>query len=157
MNNSRDNDSGCPLLGWIQAAHRLETRMEDDLAEVGLSLGRYGVLEQLAGAPDPLSLGELAERLSCVRSNITQLVDRLEAEGLVRRVPDRADRRLVRAELTSAGRARQLAGAERLHRLQAAFGAALAGSDHAALERLLRVSAEVSSGGTGAVGRDECG
>lgn len=147
MNNSTDYSAGCPLLRWVHAARQLEARLEGDLAAVGLSLARYGILEQLADAPDPLALGELAERLSCVRSNVTQLVDRLEAEGLVRRVADPADRRLVRAELTTAGRERQLAGAERLRRLQAAFGAALAEPDRAALERLLRVSLEVGSNG----------
>ena len=30
---------------------------------------------------EPLPLSQLAERCSCVRSNITQLVDRLEADG----------------------------------------------------------------------------
>jgi DNA-binding MarR family transcriptional regulator len=131
------------MLEWINAAHQLESRIEGDLAEVGLSLARYGVLEQLAGAPGPLPLGELAERLRCVRSNITQLVDRLEAEGLARRVADPADRRLVRAELTSAGRSRREEGAERLRRLQAAFAAALTERDRAALERLLRASMEI--------------
>lgn len=144
MNNRAEYAAGCPLLGWIEAAHQLESRVEDDLAAVGLSLARYGVLEQLAGAPDPLPLGELAERLSCVRSNVTQLVDRLEAEGLVRRVADPTDRRLVRAELTAAGRERQNAGAERLRRLQAAFAAALTVADRTALDRLRRAAATVS-------------
>jgi DNA-binding MarR family transcriptional regulator len=141
MNNKTQHTSGCPLFGWIQTANQLESRVEDDLGAIGLSLARYGVLEQLASAPDPLSLGELAERLSCVRSNITQLVDRLEAEGLVRRAQDPADRRLVRAELTPAGRARQHAGAERLHRLQATFAAAHTAADREALERLRQAAA----------------
>jgi len=38
-----------------------------------------------------------------VRSNITQLMDRLEKDGLVRRRADRDDRRSVLAELTPAG------------------------------------------------------
>jgi DNA-binding MarR family transcriptional regulator len=57
-----------------------------------------------------LPLGTLAERCACVRSNITQLVDRLEAEGLVARVDDPRDRRSIRAELTAEGRRRQTAG-----------------------------------------------
>jgi DNA-binding MarR family transcriptional regulator len=38
--------------------------------------------------------------MACVRSNITQLIDRMQAEGLVRRIPDPQDRRSVRAALT---------------------------------------------------------
>jgi DNA-binding MarR family transcriptional regulator len=128
------------MLSLIQAGQLLEGRLEEAFAAVGLSLARYGVLEQLAGAGEPLPLGELASRLSCVRSNITQLVDRLEAEGLVRRISDPSDRRLVCAELTPAGRERRRAGADRLGRVQADFEAALGREDRAALEHLLRLS-----------------
>src|SRR5205085_7598729 len=65
---------------------------------------------KLAVAGGPLSLSSLADRCSCVRSNITQLVDRLEADKLVVRSDDPKDRRSVRAELTAAGRARHDAG-----------------------------------------------
>jgi DNA-binding MarR family transcriptional regulator len=49
--------------------------------------------------------------MACVKSNITQLVDRLEADGLVARVADSADRRCVRAAITDAGRERFERGA----------------------------------------------
>jgi DNA-binding MarR family transcriptional regulator len=42
--------------------------------------------------------------LACVKSNITQLVDRLEADGLVARKPAPNDRRTKLASLTAAGR-----------------------------------------------------
>ena len=45
-----------------------------------------------------------------MRSNVTQLVDRLEAEKLVTRSDDPRDRRSVRAELTARGRSRHAAG-----------------------------------------------
>jgi DNA-binding MarR family transcriptional regulator len=48
----------------------------------------------------------LAEECACVRSNITQLVDRLEADKLVVRSDDPDDRRSIRAELTAEGRTR---------------------------------------------------
>jgi DNA-binding MarR family transcriptional regulator len=51
-----------------------------------------------------MPLGQLAGRLSCVKSNITQLVDRLEADGLVARKPDPNDRRTRLAVMTAAGR-----------------------------------------------------
>ena len=66
----------------------LETRLEEVLSKVELSPPKYGALNQLVQAGKPLMLGELAARLTCVRSNITQLVDRLEADGLVERVED---------------------------------------------------------------------
>jgi len=88
-------------------------------------------------AGEPLSLSELAARLTCVRSNITQLVDRLDAEGLVRRVENPADRRSKKAAITPLGVERQSAGARALERVQRELGSALSGVDLAGLERLL--------------------
>jgi DNA-binding MarR family transcriptional regulator len=54
--------------------------------------------------PDrPVPMGQLAETLSCHASNVTGLVDRLEARGLVRRRPSVADRRVKVLVLTPTG------------------------------------------------------
>src|SRR5437016_13107156 len=103
MNNTvsvaaRRKKAGETVFSLLHAAHVLEDKLENALATVGLSSAKYSVLHELVGAKTALPLSELAARLSCVRSNMTQLVDRLEAEGLVRRVQDPADRRSVRAE-----------------------------------------------------------
>jgi len=94
-----------PVLWQLLAAARaVEARLETDLAAQGLSLAKVGVLRILAQAAEPLPLSELAKHSHCVRSNMTQLVDRLEADGLVRRVSDGRDRRIRRVALTAAGR-----------------------------------------------------
>ena len=69
----------------------------------GLSEGRMGVLFRLYRCGD-LPLGELADDLIMTPRNVTGLVDRLERQGMVERVPDPEDRRSVRARLTPAGR-----------------------------------------------------
>jgi len=51
----------------------------------------------------PVAMRELATRLKCDPSNITGLVDRLEARGLVERQPHPIDRRVKYLALTSAG------------------------------------------------------
>jgi DNA-binding MarR family transcriptional regulator len=51
-----------------------------------------------------LPLGDLALSLDSTPRNITGLVDHLERDGLVERVPDPDDRRSVRARLTEEGR-----------------------------------------------------
>ena len=94
----------------ISALHAVEDRFEHALEPLGLSLAKFGALSRLAAAGEPLPLGTLAERCACVRSNITQLIDRLEAEGLVARSDDPRDRRSIRAGLTPEGRRRQAAG-----------------------------------------------
>jgi DNA-binding MarR family transcriptional regulator len=51
----------------------------------------------------PLPMRRLAETLSCDASNVTGLVDRLEARGLVERRPSALDRRVKELQLTAAG------------------------------------------------------
>src|SRR3990172_6252177 len=57
-------------------------------------------------ATRPLSLSELAARLGCGKSNVAQLMDRLEKEGLVRRDPYDDDRRKRLPVVTEEGKRR---------------------------------------------------
>lgn len=74
------------------------------VAEYDLTAPQFGVLEALYHK-GPLSLGELAEKLLVTGGNVTYVMDRLEAMGLVTRERSGDDRRVVRAHLTSRGRA----------------------------------------------------
>jgi len=71
----------------------------------GLSEGRLAVLFRLYRGGE-IPLGDLAHNLDSSPRNITGLVDHLERDGLVERVPDPEDRRSVRARLTESGRSR---------------------------------------------------
>ena len=102
----RDNVPGCALtLLLLDAARAVEARAEGALGEIGLSLAKLGALRHLVLATEPLTLSQLAERHCCGKSNVTQLVDRLEGDGLVARESDPEDRRTIRAMVTQAGRA----------------------------------------------------
>ena len=122
----------------MQAAHAVEAQLETALAQVGLSGAKLAALTQLVQAGEPVALGELAKQCACVRSNITQLVDRLEAEALVRRVDDPADRRSLRAQITQLGRERQAAGARKVAEVRRKLAKALGAIDAAALKRALQ-------------------
>lgn len=136
---AKGRDPGELMFWLIHGARALESRVEEALAAVGTSIAKHGVLTLLVEAGEPLALSELAARQSCVRSNMTQLVDRLEADGCVERTPDPNDRRSVRASLTRLGRDRQAAGAGEIDRVKAAFKATLSVRDVAALERVVSV------------------
>ncbi|HZF13558.1 MAG TPA: MarR family transcriptional regulator [Thermoanaerobaculia bacterium] len=122
----------------LRAVHELEAELETALGRVGLSLAKYGVLSKLVDAGEPVALGCLAERCSCVRSNMTQLVDRLEAEQLVERVSDPSDRRSVRAALTAEGRVRHAEGARTLKEAEGELFAGLGEAERATLAELIR-------------------
>ena len=74
--------------------------------------------------------------MTCVRSNITQLMDRLEADGLVRRIDDPSDRRGEGRCHAARGRAPSC-GATKMARLQKEFAKTLSGVDQGALARAL--------------------
>src|SRR5258708_23180784 len=75
-------------IALVHAAHRVEARLEVALAGVGLSIAKFEPLSVLVSQARPISLSELAEKLTCVRSNVTQLVDRLAAVRLRKRADD---------------------------------------------------------------------
>jgi DNA-binding MarR family transcriptional regulator len=127
------------MFAVVNAGRTVEQHLEKALARVGLSLAKFGVLTHLMEAGESLSLSECAKKMTCVRSNITQLMDRLEVDGLVRRVEDPQDRRAVRAEVTRLGAERQAAGAKEVAKVQAELAKMLKGMDRAILERALSV------------------
>src|SRR5687768_10993405 len=99
-----DVDRGGHLMALLHTASTVQAHAEVKLAAVGLSLPKLAALTALSEAGESMPLGQVAERLACVKSNITQLVDRLEADGLVTRELDPNDRRTKLAVLTPAGR-----------------------------------------------------
>ncbi|MCZ6771917.1 MAG: MarR family transcriptional regulator [Proteobacteria bacterium] len=125
------------MFSVINAGRAIEQRLEDALAKVGLSLAKFMALTHLVEAGEPLSLSEFAKKMACVRSNITQLMDRLEADGLVLRVKDPQDRRAVRAVVTPIGAERQVQGAKEMARVQTELAGTLSGMDHSTLQRAL--------------------
>ena len=102
-----------------------------------MSLAKLAVLHFLADANEALPLSDLAARQHCVRSNITQLVDRLEKDGLVRRRPDPEDRRSVLAELTPAGQQAHAKGVRALAEAQRAIVKVLKAGETASLQNAL--------------------
>ena len=116
----------------------LHSRLEAALEAVDLSPAKFAALDHLMKAGEPVPLRVLSEGLHCVPSNMTQLMDRMEAEGLVRRLPDPADRRIVRAELTKLGKQRATAGAKVIAKAQVDFAKAVSKAGSAALDRLVQ-------------------
>jgi DNA-binding MarR family transcriptional regulator len=125
------------LVAVLSAAEGLRERLEDALVAVGLSISKFDAMEQLIQAGEPVTLGTLAGKLHCVRSNVTQLVDRLEADGLVQRGSCSEDRRAIRARLTPLGVERHAAGLEAIRSVQSDVAERLNADDRARLIELL--------------------
>ena len=130
-------DPGTVFQRLMHVAALVEARLEGAVAPTGLSLAKLGVLQHLVEAGESLALGQLAERIACVKSNVTQLVDRLEAEGLVRRETDPSDRRVVRAVITPEGQRRCAEGARARARAERELSATIPAGAHPAIAELL--------------------
>lgn len=78
------------------------TKVGAELARLGLSFAQAHAL-RLLDPEEPMPMSALAERLFCDASNVTGLVDRLEARGLVERRSAEGDRRVKALTLTAAG------------------------------------------------------
>jgi MarR family 2-MHQ and catechol resistance regulon transcriptional repressor len=92
---------------WISLARCYATfsrAVACKVAEYDLTAPQFGVLEALFHL-GPLSLGDLAEKLLVTGGNVTYVMDRLESQGLVVRERSGDDRRVVKAHLTTRGRA----------------------------------------------------
>ncbi|MGH9061069.1 MAG: MarR family winged helix-turn-helix transcriptional regulator, partial [Acidimicrobiales bacterium] len=75
------------------------------LSELGLTFARYEALVLLHfSRQGSLPLGKMGERLQVHPTSVTNLVDRLEQQGLVRRTRHPTDRRTTLAEITEQGR-----------------------------------------------------
>ena len=145
MSDCRDTGTspGCALtLLLLDAARAVETRAEGALAEVGLSLAKLGALRHLVLASEPLTLSQLAERHCCGKSNVTQLVDRLETDGFVARVADPDDRRTIRATVTPSGHAAYERASTLLAEHERVLDARLGAAPRAELARQLRALRE---------------
>ncbi|GGX03046.1 MarR family transcriptional regulator [Streptomyces malachitofuscus] len=102
------------LLRLTRRVHRIQKRHLEQ-RELGITPAQSRLLRTLAHYGSPPRMADLAERLEVVPRAVTTLVDGLEANGKVRRVPDPANRRVIRIELTDDGRAalRELRAARR--------------------------------------------
>ena len=89
----------------MSLSRRFRRMMDDTLAGFGLTWGEFRVLSSLrhAGPPHRRSPGKLAEQAELSSGAMTNRLDRLEEAGLVRRLPDPADRRGIQVELTEKG------------------------------------------------------
>lgn len=80
--------------------------LDELLRPHGLTFARYEALVLLTfSRAGSLPLGKIGDRLQVHPTSVTSTIDRLERDGLARRVPHPADRRGVLAEITPEGRA----------------------------------------------------
>ena len=135
-------DAPLPAMAAVTSVMRAQqvllAHLNDALRPFGLTFARYEALMLLLFARDgALPLGKVGERLQVHRTSVTNIVDKLERDGLVRRVPHTEDRRATLAEITPEGERVARAATKALHAIEFAMGA-LGPADQDAVTTLLR-------------------
>lgn len=124
----------------ITRAHQIVLgRINQTLSDLGLNFSRFEAIALLSFTrTGQMPLGKMGERLQVHPTSITNTIDRLERDGLVKRVPHATDGRTVLAEITDEGRRMAEKGAEAL--AQISFGLDGVGSaDLRSLDDTIRV------------------
>ncbi|MFD6533647.1 MarR family winged helix-turn-helix transcriptional regulator [Streptomyces sp. NPDC060184] len=88
----------CGLVNGL--AHQIADHVRRRAVTLGLTAAQATALREMTG---PMTMRELAERMSCEPSNATYVIDKLEGQGLVERRPHPTDRRARHLVLTAEG------------------------------------------------------
>jgi DNA-binding MarR family transcriptional regulator len=133
-----DVEAAVQRIQWV--FRHIRGRMEETLAETGLNHGEWGLLGHLAlgGPPHRDSPGRLASKEGLSSGAMTNRLDRLEAAGLIRRLPNPDDRRGLQVELTKKGHALWRESVDTQAAKEAALAEALSPKELEQLNRLLR-------------------
>jgi DNA-binding MarR family transcriptional regulator len=92
------------MLNLLRTADRLMGKVEGTFKASGLTPTQYNVLRILRGmSPQGIACQEIARRLITRDADLTRLLDRLEARGLVQRERQTNDRRVVHTTITADG------------------------------------------------------
>ena len=94
------------LSAWIKFSRAnitLNSQLKNSLRRFQLTESQFAVVEALYHL-GPLNLTQISEKLLCTGGNLTTVVDNLEKQKLVKRVPSKTDRRQYEIHLTPKGR-----------------------------------------------------
>ncbi|MBM9466851.1 MarR family winged helix-turn-helix transcriptional regulator [Nakamurella leprariae] len=134
------NEPMAAVTNIMRVQQILQAAVDDKLKPHGLTFARFEALVLLSFSKrGSLPMRMMGERLQLHPTSITNIVDRLEADGLARRLPHPTDRRTTLVELTDQGRERLTAATESVDSSQ--FG--LVGLDTAELVQLSELLTKV--------------
>lgn len=132
-------DGGAPMAAAtsiMRAGQIVLAAVDEALRPFDLTFARYEALVLLQfSRKGSLPLGKMGDRLMIHPTSVTNIVDRLESAGLLRRVAHPTDRRTTLAEITDEGREVVEQATEAVN----AVAFALGGLSERELEQLIRL------------------
>jgi DNA-binding MarR family transcriptional regulator len=134
------------VLNILKTATMIQARVTPLTRDFNLTVPEFSVLEALSSAGQPQAPRVISQRLVVPAQTLTNVLDSLEAAGLVRRLPHPTDRRSILIAITDAGRATLHAVCIPVANAETAWLSCLAPDERENLIRLLgRVQAHLSA------------
>lgn len=94
-----------PLIAMISyVGNQVQDELDHNLRSANLSVAQLSTLHLIDINTESVALNELAQARGCVKSNMTQLIDRMVANELVERKRSEEDRRKVLVDMTAKGK-----------------------------------------------------
>jgi DNA-binding MarR family transcriptional regulator len=121
----------------LRAASVVSAALAPVVREFGLSLAAFNVLHTLAHAEGPLSPRDISRQQVIRPQTLSDILGTLEEEGLIDRVRDRRDRRMLLVALTGPGRSRYQACCDPLLAVESRLLERLSSGDLTALHTFL--------------------
>ncbi|KPU94982.1 MarR family transcriptional regulator [Variovorax paradoxus] len=97
-------DNYLPAL-LAQASQLISSEFHEVARQEGFSVSEWRVMASLAGG-DAVSIGRLAQITVTKQPTVTRLLDRMETQGQVERIPHESDRRITLVRITRKGAAK---------------------------------------------------
>jgi DNA-binding MarR family transcriptional regulator len=137
------SDAMAAATSIMRAQQMVLAAVDGALRPFGLTFARYeGLVLLLFSRRGALPLGKMGQRLMIHPTSVTNIINRLEQQGLVRRLPHPTDGRTTLAELTDEGRRLAKRATKAVNAVE--FG--LGGLDDQDLQQLIRIIRKLRAG-----------
>lgn len=118
-----------------KSAIRLRGLLDEAFLNSGLITPQFGVLSVLLSS-GPISQGEISQRMGIDKATMVKLVDGLEQRGLLKRTPDRTDRRVRIVDVTAKGKKTFSQLIKKAREVEARFTSRLSSEERETLRQL---------------------
>jgi DNA-binding MarR family transcriptional regulator len=132
-----DSEIVAAIIEVLRAASAISAALTPVVRQFGLSLAAFNVLHTLAHAEGPLSPRDISHQQVIRPQTLSDILGTLEQDGLIDRVRDRHDRRMLLVALTGSGRDRYQACCDPLLAVESRLLERLSPGDLAALHASL--------------------
>lgn len=88
----------------MKLSERFKIKLNEQILKLDFNISHFMVLKSLSFKKDSPIITELAEEVSISKAMMTRIIDKLESNGMIKRVRGGSDRRIIKIELTIKGR-----------------------------------------------------